>query len=90
VQAVAEMGQALSAEEKSALHALSAMLKGYEVLVTYNGRSYDHPLLETRYTMSRSRHPFANMEHLDLLYGARRLFKMRNPKIRSPKWWPMP
>ena len=70
------------AEEKSALHALSAMLKGYEVLVTYNGRSYDQPLLETRYTMSRSRHPFANMEHLDLLYGARRLFKMRLENCR--------
>ncbi len=70
------------AEEKSALHSLSALLKGFDVLVTYNGRSYDQPLLETRYTMSRARHPFASMEHLDLLYGARRLFKMRLENCR--------
>jgi len=70
------------AEEKSALHALSALLKSFDVLVTYNGRSYDQPLLETRYTMCRARHPFGSMEHLDLLYGARRLFKLRLENCR--------
>ena len=70
------------AEEASVLHALSAYLARFEVLITYNGRSYDQPLLETRYTMSRARHPFARMEHLDLLYGARRLFKLRLENCR--------
>jgi uncharacterized protein YprB with RNaseH-like and TPR domain len=70
------------AEEKSALHSLSELLKAFEVLVTYNGRSYDQPLLETRYTMSRARHPFSSMEHLDLLFGARRLFKLRLENCR--------
>lgn len=70
------------AEEASVLHSLSAHLARFEVLITYNGRSYDQPLLETRYTMSRARHPFARMEHLDLLYGARRLFKLRLENCR--------
>ena len=69
-------------EEPSVLHALTAYLARFDVLVTYNGRSFDQPLLETRYTMSRARHPFARMEHLDLLYGARRLFKLRLESCR--------
>jgi tetratricopeptide (TPR) repeat protein len=64
------------------LHALSAYLARFDVLITYNGRSFDQPLLETRYTMSRARHPFARMEHLDLLFGARRLFKLRLENCR--------
>jgi uncharacterized protein YprB with RNaseH-like and TPR domain len=69
-------------EEASVLHSLSAYLSRFEVLVTYNGRTYDQPLLETRYTMCRARHPFSRMEHLDLLYGARRLFKLRLENCR--------
>ena len=69
-------------EEPSVLHSLSAHLARFDVLITYNGRTYDQPLLETRYTMCRARHPFARMEHLDLLYGARRLFKLRLENCR--------
>jgi uncharacterized protein YprB with RNaseH-like and TPR domain len=69
-------------EEASALYALNALLAGFTVLITYNGRSYDQPLLETRFTMNRARTPFARMEHLDLLYGARRLFKLRLDNCR--------
>jgi uncharacterized protein YprB with RNaseH-like and TPR domain len=69
-------------EEASALDSLSLHLARFDVLVTYNGRSYDQPLLETRYTMCRARHPFGRMEHLDLLYGARRLFKLRLENCR--------
>jgi uncharacterized protein YprB with RNaseH-like and TPR domain len=69
-------------EEPSMLHSLAAYLARFEVLITYNGKSFDQPLLETRYTMCRARHPFASMEHLDLLYGARRLFKLRLESCR--------
>ena len=69
-------------EEASVLYSLAAHLARFDVLITYNGRSFDQPLLETRYTMCRSRHPFASMEHLDLLYGARRLYKLRLESCR--------
>jgi len=69
-------------EEASALHALNELLARFSVLITYNGRSYDQPLLETRFTMNRARTPFSRMEHLDLLYGARRLFKLRLDNCR--------
>jgi uncharacterized protein YprB with RNaseH-like and TPR domain len=69
-------------EEASLLTALREHLKEFEVLITYNGRTYDQPLLETRYRMLRQRPPFAGLEHLDLLFGARRLWNLRFDSCR--------
>ena len=69
-------------EEASLLDALTRHLASFRVLVTYNGRAFDQPLLETRYRMNRARPPFARMEHLDLLFGARRLWKLRFESCR--------
>lgn len=65
------------AEEPSQLFALSAALEDVDVLVTYNGKTFDVPLLETRYRMTRRPPPFTSMRHLDLLHGARRLWRLR-------------
>jgi len=64
------------------LSRLGEHLQRFDVLITYNGKAYDQPLLETRFRMARSRHPFARMEHLDLLFGARRLWKLRLESCR--------
>src|SRR5579885_1487742 len=69
-------------EEPSLLDSLTKHLASFRVLVTYNGRAFDQPLLETRYRMNRARPPFARMEHLDLLFGARRLWKLRFDSCR--------
>jgi hypothetical protein len=69
-------------EEAAALESLAEYLGRFDTLVTYNGRSFDQPLLETRYTMNRLRSPFTRMEHLDLLYGSRRLWKLRFESCR--------
>jgi hypothetical protein len=69
-------------DEPSMLHRLSEYLARFDVLITYNGKSYDQPLLETRYRMSRARHPFDRLRHLDLLFGARRLWKLRLESCR--------
>ena len=39
-------------EEASLLSALTEHLKQFEVLITYNGRTYDQPLLETRFRVN--------------------------------------
>ena len=70
------------AEEASALQALAGHLSEFDVMVTYNGKAFDQPLLETRYRMTRTRPPFSRVEHLDLLFGARRLWKMRFESCR--------
>jgi uncharacterized protein YprB with RNaseH-like and TPR domain len=69
-------------EEASQLASLAEYLERFDVLITYNGKAYDQPLLETRFRMARARHPFDRMEHLDLLFGARRLWKLRLESCR--------
>ncbi|MDQ2841848.1 MAG: ribonuclease H-like domain-containing protein [Acidobacteriota bacterium] len=69
-------------EERSILLALEEHLAEFDVLITYNGRSYDQPLLETRFLMNRHKPPFGRLGHLDLLYGARRLWKLRLDSCR--------
>lgn len=70
------------AEEASLLHRLADHLSEFDTLVTYNGKTYDQPLLETRYRMARTKAPFGSMEHFDLLFGARRLWKLRFDSCR--------
>jgi uncharacterized protein YprB with RNaseH-like and TPR domain len=70
------------AEEASQLSALQEHLKQFEVLITYNGRTFDQPLLETRFRMVRQQPPFSSLPHLDLLFGARRLWKLRFDSCR--------
>ena len=69
-------------EERSMLAALEAHLSEFDVMITYNGKAYDQPLLETRYRMCRHKPPFSRLEHLDLLFGARRLWKLRLESCR--------
>jgi hypothetical protein len=70
------------AEEKSLLAALARYLEEFDVLVTYNGKAYDQPLLETRFRMTRQQPPFARLPHMDVLHGARRLWKLRFENCR--------
>lgn len=70
------------AEEPSVLEALSEELAGARTLVTYNGRAFDVPLLETRYRMNRARPPFGSLDHVDLLHGARRVWRLRLESCR--------
>jgi uncharacterized protein len=43
--------------------------------VTYNGKSFDFPLMETRYILQRKRLPLLKLPHLDFLFPARTLWK---------------
>lgn len=69
-------------EEPSMLAAIHEALADAQVLVTYNGKSFDIPLLESRYRLARARPPFGSLPHLDLLYGARRLWRLRFESCR--------
>jgi len=48
-------------------------------IVTYNGKAFDIPLLNTRYITHGWRSPFTGQSHLDLLHIARRLWRDRLP-----------
>ena len=72
-------------EEPAVIHAMETLLKQFEYIVTYNGKTYDWPLLESRFIVNRRRLPVTNPPHLDLLFLSRRLFKHRleNCKLTS-------
>ena len=69
-------------EECSLLFALGERLAERRVLVTFNGKSFDWPLLETRYRMSRKIPPPAPRAHLDFLHPARNLWRLRLGSVR--------
>jgi len=64
-------------DEKAVLRALAEILDSFDGMVTYNGKTFDVPLLETRYALSRMKSPFGRLLHLDALHPARRLWKLR-------------
>lgn len=70
------------AEEQAVLHALRERLAERKVLVTFNGKSFDWPLLETRYRMSRQKSPPGLRAHLDFLHSARNLWRLRLGSVR--------
>jgi uncharacterized protein YprB with RNaseH-like and TPR domain len=69
-------------EEYSILHEVSERAAERPVLVTFNGKSFDWPLLENRFTMTRSIAAPKLAAHLDLLHPARALWKLRLGSVR--------
>lgn len=69
-------------EEYSLLHELAARVAERPALVTFNGKSFDWPLLENRFAMTRSIPVPKLAAHLDLLHPARALWKLRLGAVR--------
>jgi len=69
-------------EEHSLLLALDERLAERRVLVTFNGKSFDWPLLETRFRMTRCIAPRIPATHLDFLHPARQLWRPRLASVR--------
>ena len=64
-------------EENALLWAVGECVREAGVIVSYNGRCFDWPLLQTRLVMRRAEWPAP--PHFDLLTMARRIFKPRLP-----------
>ncbi len=69
-------------EERSLLFALRERIAEHPVLVTFNGKSFDWPLLETRFRMSRKVSTPSPRAHLDFLHPARNLWRLRLGSVR--------
>ncbi len=69
------------ASEEPMLDYLAARLRKASFLVTFNGKSFDIPLLKTRYALHRKAFPFEG-PHLDLLHVARRIHRGREFSVR--------
>ncbi len=69
-------------EEGAQLSLLTGRLEWASCLVTFNGRGFDIPLLNTRFVLHRMKNPGYKLPHLDLLPVARRVFKKRLQSCR--------
>jgi hypothetical protein len=67
------------AEEPAVLEGLAEFLAPCRALVTFNGKAFDVPLLNTRYALHRIPLPYKDYSHIDLLPLARRLWRDRLP-----------
>lgn len=63
------------AAETAMLEVFAGWLGTDTVLASYNGKSYDTPLLRTRFRLARMPDPTASLEHIDLLYPTRRRYR---------------
>ena len=64
-------------EEKFLLQSIADTLMGYDAICTFNGRTFDVPLLRDRFLMNRMDDSCLDKPHIDLLHMARRVFKLR-------------
>ena len=63
--------------ERVVLAELQAWAKNHGALCTYNGRTFDVPLIETRFMFHRVPCPLEDVPHLDMLHPARRMWRQR-------------
>ncbi len=68
--------------EAALLQAAAAWTAGRPYLVTFNGKSFDVPLLATRYRLARLPDPFTGLQHVDLFHPTRRAFSRQWPDCR--------
>ena len=65
------------AAEKALLHAASELLDRCTGLVSYNGRAFDLPLMNTRFLLNHQLPCLRDAPHLDLLFPVRRVWRAR-------------
>lgn len=63
--------------ERALLAAVAEFFDGADLIVTYNGKTFDVPVMETRWLFHRLRMPLDEIPHFDMLHPARRLWKGR-------------
>lgn len=64
-------------EEVHMLARIAERMRGRTHMVTFNGKSFDCPLLESRFTLMRMRGDWRELNQIDLLHPARRVWKLR-------------
>ncbi len=63
--------------ERALLAAVAEFFEGADLIVTYNGKTFDVPVMETRWMFHRLAMPLDGVPHFDMLHPARRLWKGR-------------
>ena len=64
-------------EERFLLQHLAETARRFDAVCSFNGRTFDVPLLRDRFLMNRIRTDCLDLPHIDLLFIARRVWKLR-------------
>lgn len=64
-------------EERFLLERIAETAERFDVICTFNGRTFDVPLLKDRFLLNRMRTSCLDKPHIDLLHMARRVWKLR-------------
>lgn len=64
-------------EEARLLQMVADTLSRFDCVVTFNGKSFDMPLLRDRFRMARVDYIWRDLPHIDLMHIARRIWKAR-------------
>jgi uncharacterized protein len=67
------------AAERALLAAVADFFADCDLIVTYNGKTFDVPVMETRWAFHRIPMPLDEMPHFDMLHPARRLWRRSAP-----------
>ena len=62
------------AGERALLAAVAEFFEDADLIVTYNGKTFDVPVMETRWLFHRMEMPLDGVAHFDMLHPARRLW----------------
>jgi hypothetical protein len=69
--------------ERALLEAVAEAVDTAGTVVTFNGKSFDLPLLDTRFVMHRLETPFGGLPHVDMVHPARRLWKTEDGRLST-------
>ena len=65
------------AHESEMLEWISGLMADKDTVIHFNGKTFDMPLLKSRFTMNRMQDKYYELNQLDLLHPAKRLWKLR-------------
>jgi len=68
-------------DEPELLYRLKEIMERFECAVSFNGKTFDMPLIRSRFTMNRMK-DYPELFDLDLLHPARRVWKLRLESCR--------
>jgi uncharacterized protein len=64
--------------ERAMLAAVADLFADADLIITYNGKTFDVPVMETRWAFHRMRASLDEVPHFDMLHPARRLWRMQS------------
>jgi len=64
-------------DEAEMLSLISEKMRAFDICCTFNGKTFDLPLIKTRLTMCRMQDKWRELDQLDLLAPSRRTWKLR-------------